>query len=163
MKSFPLNPVNGRKSFYGKCMVDKIGDNYFLRSYDTYVAYVDKYGDFHKLWDDYSSTTMNHINAFLDYFDIDGGGKGWWMRLPVEDAPREINSSKKIRCSTSITAGEVLRLSDGTDVTVFDFDDVMKIVEDLCGQEVADYINDEMDLWVNGYLTLEEEIAKMKK
>jgi hypothetical protein len=26
---------------------------------------------------------MKHINAFLDVFGIDGGGKAWWTSLEV--------------------------------------------------------------------------------
>lgn len=27
---------------------------------------------------------MRHINSFLSFFGIDGGGKAWWNGLPVE-------------------------------------------------------------------------------
>jgi hypothetical protein len=80
-----LNPTDGRKSFYGKAVVllcsngDKI-----LRSYATNVAKIDSSGNFHKLWDGYSATTMRHINSFVDTFGINGGGKKWWESLTAE-------------------------------------------------------------------------------
>lgn len=27
---------------------------------------------------------MRHINAFIDYYGIEGGGKKWWDNLPCE-------------------------------------------------------------------------------
>lgn len=68
METFILAPVNGRKSFYGKCQVINDGKIAKLKSYGTIVA---EYN--HKTkkmivhgW--YSNTTATHINAFLDYF-----------------------------------------------------------------------------------------------
>ena len=40
-------------------------------------------GNFERLWDSYSATTMNHINSFIDTFGIHGGGKAWWTSLEV--------------------------------------------------------------------------------
>lgn len=84
VKEYEL-PATCQKSYYGKARV--IEDNngeIFLRSYDTLVAYVNKNGDFVRLWHGYSATTMKHINDFLRLFDIPGGGKKWWKSLPVE-------------------------------------------------------------------------------
>ena len=84
VKEYEL-PARRQKSFYGKASV--IEDNngeIFLRSYDTLVCYINKKGDFVRLWDDYSSTTMKHINDFLRLFALPGGGKKWWNSLPVE-------------------------------------------------------------------------------
>lgn len=32
----------------------------------------------------YSATTMRHINSFLSFYDMNGGGKSWWDMQPVE-------------------------------------------------------------------------------
>lgn len=56
-----------------------------LRSFNTYVCKIDPDKTFHKTWSEYSPTTMRHINAFLDYYGIEGGGKKWWESLPCED------------------------------------------------------------------------------
>lgn len=74
-----LNPVDGRKSFYGKCNVifDNEG-NRFLKSYETIVAKVDAEGKFYRFWGGYSATTMRHVNSFLAFVGINGGGKKWW-------------------------------------------------------------------------------------
>lgn len=83
MKRYALQPTNNRKSFYGKAQViEQDNGNIELQSYDTIVARI-RNGNFERLWDGYSATTMNHINSFLDTFGIRGGGKSWWMSLEV--------------------------------------------------------------------------------
>lgn len=83
MKRYALQPTNNRKSFYGKAQViEQDNGDIELQSYDTIVARI-RNGNFERLWDGYSATTMNHINSFLDTFGIDGGGKAWWISLEV--------------------------------------------------------------------------------
>lgn len=83
MKEFELRPTNRRKSFYGKAVViEKDNGDIELRSYSTIVARI-RSGNFEKLWDGYSATTMNHINSFIDTYGISGGGKAWWASLEV--------------------------------------------------------------------------------
>lgn len=83
MKYFELKPINGRKSFYGKAeVIEKDNGDIELKSYQTIVARI-RNGKFERLWSGYSMTTMNHINAFVDAFGIDGGGKAWWDALEV--------------------------------------------------------------------------------
>jgi hypothetical protein len=88
MEIYELGCKDSGKSFYGKAHVicmdngDKI-----LQSYNTKVCKVscDASGKhFHKLWDDYSATTMRHINSFVDEMGIAGGGKAWWDGLKCE-------------------------------------------------------------------------------
>ena len=88
VKAFKLEPsYTNQKSFYGKAIVIKDDNgNKYLQSYDTVVCAIDKKGDFHRFWDDYSATTMNHINDFIYQYDIEGGGKHWWESLEVESA-----------------------------------------------------------------------------
>lgn len=84
MNCYELKPTNGRKSFYGKATVELLNGKKLLKSYNTEVALIDENGTFHRLWDGYSATTMNHVNSFLDSEGIDGGGKKWWIAQPVE-------------------------------------------------------------------------------
>ena len=80
---YELHPINGRKSFYGKAeVIEKENGDIELKSYQTIVARI-RNGKFERLWSGYSMTTMNHINAFLNAFGIDGGGKAWWDSLEV--------------------------------------------------------------------------------
>lgn len=76
-----LRPTDGRKSFYGKALVDvrENGDK-VLYSYGTPIVRLTK-GKLEKIWYGYSATTMRHINSFLDTFGIQGGGKKWWESL----------------------------------------------------------------------------------
>lgn len=83
MKTFELNPMNGRKSFYGKAkVIERDNGDIELQSYNTIVARI-RNGKFERLWSGYSATTMNHINSFIDTFGINGGGKTWWISLEV--------------------------------------------------------------------------------
>lgn len=84
MKFYELPAVNdARQSFYGKAhVIEKDGEKILL-SYETEVCKIDRQGNFIKLWDGYSQTTMRHINSFLYLFDIKGGGKAWWDKLEV--------------------------------------------------------------------------------
>ena len=83
MKTFELSPINGRKSFYRKAIVREENGETILRSYDTDVCKIDINGNFIRIWDGYSATTMTHVNSFLDYVGIEGGGKKWWDDQPV--------------------------------------------------------------------------------
>jgi hypothetical protein len=82
MKRFDLPVMNdGRKSFYGKAIViEHDNGDIELQSYTTIVCRI-KNGKFERLWDGYSSTTMRHINSFIDFYGIEGGGKSWWNNL----------------------------------------------------------------------------------
>lgn len=83
MRILELKPINGRKSFYGKAeIIERDNGDIELKSYNTIVARI-RNGKFERLWNDYSVTTMNHINSFIDTFGIDGGGKKWWVSLEV--------------------------------------------------------------------------------
>ena len=83
MREITLNPIDGRKSFYNKAVaIEKDNGDIELKSYDTIVARI-RNGKFERLWSGYSMTTMNHINAFIDAFGINGGGKAWWIDLEV--------------------------------------------------------------------------------
>ena len=82
MKIFELPIMNdSRKSFYGKAhIIENDNGDIELKIYDTVVCRI-RNGKFERLLDDYSATTMRHINAFIDFYGISGGGKKWWMSL----------------------------------------------------------------------------------
>ena len=66
------------KSFYGKAKVIEKDGETLLQSYDTIVCKIDKNGEFVRMWDGYSATTIRHVNSFLQLVGIAGGGKAWW-------------------------------------------------------------------------------------
>lgn len=78
-------PCYDRKSFYGKAFILRrtATNDYILRSYKTNVAAF-THGKFVRLWNGYSATTMRHVNSFLRFLQIPGGGKKWWDALQVE-------------------------------------------------------------------------------
>lgn len=65
MKRFELIPTDGRKSFYGKAVVevDKAG-NETLYSYNTPIIKKLVDGSLVKLWEGWTATTGRHIKAF---------------------------------------------------------------------------------------------------
>lgn len=84
MKMYDLPTMDNRKSFYGKAkVIEKDNGEKVLQSYNTQVCKITASGEFVKMWDGYSVTTMRHINSFLQFFDIPGGGKSWWDSLEV--------------------------------------------------------------------------------
>lgn len=85
MKIYDLIPTDGRKRFYGKAKVIEKDGEIILQSYDTFVCMINKSGEFVRMWEGYSVTTMRHINAFIEMFGIPGGGKKWWDALPIEE------------------------------------------------------------------------------
>lgn len=86
MRIYELTPggYDRAKSFYGKAKVIEMNGETLLQSYDTTVCKIDKSGEFVRMWEGYSATTMRHINAFIEMFGISGGGKSWWDMQPVE-------------------------------------------------------------------------------
>lgn len=83
MKNYTLNPTDGRKSFYGKCSVSEINGTKYLKSYDTTVACIDRGGNFIRLWNKWSATTMRHVNAFRVANDLPQICKREWMAMDV--------------------------------------------------------------------------------
>ncbi len=70
MRTIELSPVNGRKSFYGKCKVnEKSNGDLTLLSYGTEVAHFNKENGLLLVNDKtlFTNTTMTHLRAFLDY------------------------------------------------------------------------------------------------
>ena len=67
------------KSFYGKAkIIETDNGEMILQSYNTEVCKITSSGEFVRLWSGYSVTTMRHINSFLSFVGIAGGGKTWW-------------------------------------------------------------------------------------
>ena len=83
-----LKPIfNHQKSFYGKAKTREYQDRIYLISYNTVVAYIDKrHFVLHKLWNDYSTTTMIHIKEFCrQYINTDFEiNKSKWLSMEVD-------------------------------------------------------------------------------
>lgn len=76
IKEYDLPCFDYRKSFYGKAkVIENDNGEKVLRSYNTEVCKITNGGEFVRLWSGYSYTTMRHINSFLRFFGIAGGGK----------------------------------------------------------------------------------------
>ena len=65
MKRYELTPNNGKKSFYGKAVVEIAADgSETLYSYNTPIIKKTSSGDLVKLWDGWTTATGRHIKAF---------------------------------------------------------------------------------------------------
>lgn len=65
MKIYELQPVDGRKSFYGKAVIEIAADGTeTLYSYNTPIIKRTAAGELVKLWSGWSQTTGRHIKAF---------------------------------------------------------------------------------------------------
>lgn len=78
-----LNPIDGRKSFYGKARVTIEGNTITLISYTTKVMRIED-GKIIRMWNGYSATTQRHVNSFLAMFADGQKGKAFWDSLPIE-------------------------------------------------------------------------------
>lgn len=87
---------NGRsKTVRKNCFWTEVNGTKYLVSYRTVVAAVDKDNYFHKFWNDYSATTLNQINQFINLFNdygiyseydntkIKGFNKKKWLEYPT--------------------------------------------------------------------------------
>ena len=63
MKRYELIPTDGRKSFYGKAIVEENGTE-TLYSYNTPIITRLVSGELVKLWNGWTATTGRHIAAF---------------------------------------------------------------------------------------------------
>lgn len=76
-----LKPVySSQKSYYRKAYTSRQGDTVKLKSYDTVVCEVLD-GDFVRLWDGYSRTTMEHVNEFRQQLGLPKLSKSEWEKL----------------------------------------------------------------------------------
>ena len=80
MKTYELKPIDGRKSFYGKAVVQVDGSGKeTLYSYGTKIADKDPEGNITRFWAGWSQTTGRHIKAFC------GMNKGEFESLPLPE------------------------------------------------------------------------------
>lgn len=85
MTTYNLKPMDSHKSFYGKAKVEERDDgSKVLYSYGTPVCGLTVSGRFFRAWGGYSATTMRLVNSFLEAEGMNGGGKAWWDKQPVE-------------------------------------------------------------------------------
>ena len=87
-----LIPNNGRKSFYGKAVVDTLDDgSQVLYSYNTPIIKKYPNGELKRLYDGWSATTGNHIKAFC------GLDKKGFLNLEYEQFNESLNKGKKLK------------------------------------------------------------------
>lgn len=74
-----LRPVDGKKSFYNKAMIDRKADGTeTLYSYGTRIMKKDTNGKLYRVWDGWTATTGRHIKAYC------GLDKKGFNTLPYE-------------------------------------------------------------------------------
>ena len=62
---FTRQPISAAKSFYGKAKVIEIGNDVFLVSYTTVVAFYNRETKIAQVVGTFSPTTLRHIKEFL--------------------------------------------------------------------------------------------------
>lgn len=87
MKEYFLKPSAGtQKSFNNKALVKEENANTaILISYNTTVCKIQN-NKLVRLWNDYSATTLRHINAFCTAYNLPTMTKKQWENLPVKEA-----------------------------------------------------------------------------
>ena len=87
----PVCGYDRAKSFYGKAkIIETENGEKVLQSYNTFVCRITAAGRFVRMWGGYSATTMRHVNSFLSFYDMNGGGKSWWDMQPVEIVEKDV-------------------------------------------------------------------------
>ena len=71
------------EGFGNRALVIPTNDGYILQSYYTEVAKIKNTGEFIKLWDGFSVTTLKHINAFREFAGMDTISKREWIEMEV--------------------------------------------------------------------------------
>ena len=74
---YELKTIDGRKSFYGKCYVEKENGTEVLYSYDTKILTRKQDGTMIRHWDKWSFTTGRHVKAFC------GLDKAGFLAVPL--------------------------------------------------------------------------------
>ena len=78
----PVCGYDRAKSFYGKAkIIETDNGEKVLQSYNTFVCRITAAGRFVRMWGGYSATTMRHVNSFLSFYDMNGGGKSWRIQM----------------------------------------------------------------------------------
>lgn len=86
MKSFllPAAPNDRARTFYGKAVIEEEENGgHLLLSYGVPVCRITSGGEFIRIWPGYSATTMRHVNSFIYFYGVPGGGKSWWDSLEI--------------------------------------------------------------------------------
>ena len=68
------------EGFGNRALIIPVENGYILKSYYTDVAVV-RNGEFYKLWDGYSNTTLKHINTFRQFVGMNSLSKREWIEL----------------------------------------------------------------------------------
>lgn len=76
--------MNSRAWITGKARVVEHNGEKLLKSYDTIVCKLTADGQFVKMWDGYSATTMRHVDSFRRLNGLNAIGKAGWDKLELE-------------------------------------------------------------------------------
>ena len=71
VRNFFYSKNRNSKSVRKNCFWIEYGNKKYLVSYQTIVCSIDDRGKLEKYWNDYSVTTMNQINRFIELFGKD--------------------------------------------------------------------------------------------
>lgn len=84
MKSYELKATR-QKSYYGKAVIFENDHMIALKSYDSFVCYIDKSTkEFVRTWSGYSTTTGKHVADFMRLNGLSSLCKKEWEKLDVK-------------------------------------------------------------------------------
>ncbi len=93
-RNFFYSKNGNAKTVRKNCFWTEVNGIKYLISYTTVVAAINELGYFHRLWDDYSVTTLNQVNQFINLFDnvkstesgetLRGFNKKEWLEYPIK-------------------------------------------------------------------------------
>lgn len=102
MKSRELGATY-QNSYYGKAKEIEYDGYKFLKSYKTIVCAIKPNGEFVRFWNDYSVTTMNHINDFRNKNGLSKLSKKEWKELKVNETMVIPNEVQKVEMKYTTT------------------------------------------------------------
>ena len=118
MKAYNLKATT-QNSYYGKASVIESESETALKSYETIVCRIVG-GNFEKLWNGYSVTTMKHVNDFRRLFGLPTLCKKEWDSLPCANAEKY-----KIEFSNGFTSWKTSAVFDN-------YNDADSYAESVC-------------------------------
>ena len=84
MNKTQLKKTETGTAVYNNAYYEETERGYDLVSYTTYVAGIVS-GEFVRYWEEYSATTMRHVNSFLVHFKREKITKKQWEAMEVTE------------------------------------------------------------------------------
>lgn len=122
VRNFFYHANKGTKTVRKNCFWIEYGNKKYLVSYQTIVCSIDNRGKFEKYWNDYSVTTLNQINRFIELFD-----KDFVIRSDTGEIINGFNKKEWLSMETSFR-----------DISAYDY--IKKYIPEIIWSDRNDYV-----------------------